>query len=115
MPRASNAVASRLRRKKILKKAKGYWGARSRLIANARQTVDKAGQYAYRDRRVRKREMRRLWIIRINAACRANGTTYATFMHGLQAKGIDLDRRMLADIAATDPESFAEIVQAVQA
>lgn len=114
MPRSSNIVASRRRRKKILKSAKGYWGARSRLITSARQAVDKARQYAYRDRRNRKRDFRRLWIVRINAACREHGLSYSTFMHGLKTKGMDLDRRMLADIAARDPESFAQIVSAVK-
>jgi large subunit ribosomal protein L20 len=114
VPRSSNIVASRRRRKKILKSAKGYWGARSRLITSARQAVDKARQYAYRDRRNRKRDFRRLWIVRINAACREHGLSYSTFMHGLKTKGMDLDRRMLADIAVRDPESFAQIVSAVK-
>ncbi len=114
MPRSTNAVASRLRRKKILKSAKGYWGARSRLIATARQAVDKARQYAYRDRRVRKREFRRLWIARINAACRDNGLSYSVFMHELKTKGMEMDRRVLADIATNDPKSFAQIVAAVK-
>ena len=113
MPRSSNVVASRRRRKKILKSAKGYWGARSRLITSARQAVDKARLYAYRDRRNRKRDFRRLWIIRINAACREHGMSYSVFMHGLKDKGLDLDRRILADIAARDPESFAQIVTMV--
>ncbi|TKJ42451.1 50S ribosomal protein L20 [candidate division LCP-89 bacterium B3_LCP] len=114
MPRASNIVASRRRRKKIIKSAKGYWGARSRLITSARQAVDKANLYAYRDRRQRKREFRRLWIVRINAACREHGLSYSTFLHGLKEKGFDLDRRILADIAARDPESFAQIVELVK-
>ena len=114
MPRSNNKVASRQRRKKILKSARGYWGARSRLITSARQAVDKARQYAYRDRRNRKRDFRRLWIVRINAACREHGLSYSAFMHGLKTKGMDLDRRMLADIAARDPESFAQIVSAVK-
>ncbi|HDH57812.1 MAG TPA: 50S ribosomal protein L20 [Bacteroidetes bacterium] len=114
MPRASNIVASRRRRKKILKSAKGYWGARSRLITSARQAVDKARLYAYRDRRQRKRDFRRLWIIRINAACREHGLSYSAFLHGLKTKGLDLDRRVLADIAARDPETFAQIVSTVK-
>lgn len=114
MPRVSNIVASRRRRKKILKSAKGYWGARHRLITSARQAVDKARLYAYRDRRQRKRDFRRLWIIRINAACREHGLSYSTFLHGLKSKGYDLDRRVLADIAARDPESFAQIVSLVK-
>lgn len=114
MPRALNAVSSRRRRKKILKSAKGYWGARSRLITSARQAVDKARVYAYRGRRQRKRDFRRLWIVRINAACREHGLSYSTFLHRLKTKGLDLDRRMLADLAARDPESFAQIVAAVK-
>jgi len=114
VPRASNIVASRRRRKKILKSAKGYWGARSRLITSARQAVDKARLYAYRDRRQRKRDFRRLWIIRINAACREHGLSYSAFLHGLKTKGLDLDRRVLADIAARDPETFAQIVSTVK-
>ena len=114
MPRASNIVASRRRRKKILKAAKGYWGARHRIITSARQAVDKARLYAYRDRRQRKRDFRRLWIVRINAACRENGLSYSAFVHGLKEKGLDLDRRILADIAARDPESFSQIVSLVK-
>ena len=114
MPKASNIVASRRRRKRILKAAKGYWGARHRLITSARQAVDKARLYAYRDRRKRKRDFRRLWIIRINAACREHGLSYSTFLHGLKAKGLDLDRRILADMAVRDPESFAQIVSLVK-
>ena len=114
MPRASNRPASHRRRKKILKAAKGYWGARSRLLTSARQAVDKARLYAYRDRRTRKREFRGLWIIRINAACREQGLSYSVFMHGLKEKGMEMDRRSLAEIAARDPKTFAQIVAAVQ-
>lgn len=114
MPRASNSVASRSRRKRILKAAKGYWGARHRLITSARQAVDKARLYAYRDRRQKKRDFRRLWIIRINAACREHGLSYSSFLHGLKTKGLDLDRRVLADIAMRDPESFAQIISVVK-
>ncbi len=114
MPRAVNAVASRRRRKKIIRSAKGYWGARSRLITSARQAVDKARLYAYRDRRNRKREFRRLWIVRINAACREQGLSYSQFIHALKEKGYDLDRPTLADIAVRDPEAFAQIVAAVK-
>jgi large subunit ribosomal protein L20 len=106
-------VASRHRRKKILKAAKGYWGARSRLIKTARLAVDKAHLNAYRDRRRRKRDFRRLWIVRINAACRQHGLSYSAFMQGLKTKGLNLDRRMLADIAVRDPVSFAQIVSDV--
>jgi large subunit ribosomal protein L20 len=115
VPRATNAPASRRRRKKILKQAKGYWGARSRIITSARQTVDRAGVAAYRDRRRKKREFRNLWIIRINAACRLHGISYSAFIHALKAKGLDLDRRALADVAAREPQAFAQIVRQIQA
>ncbi|MFH1863016.1 MAG: 50S ribosomal protein L20 [bacterium] len=115
MPRATNIPASHRRRRKIIKTAKGYWGTRSRLITSARQAVSKARLYAYRDRRVKKREFRRLWIVRINAACREHDLSYSVFMSGLKAKGLELDRRILADIAARDPQSFAQIVALVKA
>ena len=115
MPRATNIPASHRRRKKILKAAKGYWGGRSRLITSARQTVSRARVSAYRDRRRKKRDYRRLWIARINAALRLQGASYSTFIAALKAKGLELDRRSLAEIAARDPESFAQIVASVQA
>lgn len=114
MPRATNAPASRRRRKKIIKSAKGYWGARSRLITSARQTVSRARLSAYRDRRRKKREFRRLWITRINAACHLHGLSYSSFLMALKAKGMEMDRKALADIAARDPESFAQIVASVR-
>ena len=115
MPRATNIPASRRRRKKILKAAKGYWGARSRLITSARQTVSRARLSAYRDRRRKKRDFRRLWITRINAALRLQGVSYSTFIAAMKMKGLELDRRSLAEIAARDPESFAQIVASVRA
>lgn len=115
MPRATNTPASRRRRKKILKAAKGYWGGRSRLITSARQTVSRARVSAYRDRRRKKRDFRRLWIARINAALRLQGVSYSTFIAAMKAKGLELDRRSLADIAARDAESFAQIVASVRA
>jgi len=115
VPRATNTPASRRRRKKILKAAKGYWGGRSRLIASARQTVSRARLSAYRDRRRKKRDFRRLWIARINAALRLQGVSYSTFIAAMKMKGLELDRRSLAEIAARDPESFAQIVASVQA
>jgi large subunit ribosomal protein L20 len=114
VPRATNAPASRRRRKKILKNAKGYFGARSKIISSARQTVDRARVSAFRDRRRKKRDFRRLWIARINAACRLNGISYSTFIHALQSKGLEMDRRALADVAAWNPESFAAIVASVR-
>lgn len=115
MPRATNNPASRQRRKKILKLAEGYRGSHHRLIKTAKQAIDHAGQYAYRDRRVRKREFRKLWIARINAGARANGLSYNRFISGLKKANIPLDRKMLAEIAATDEVAFAEIVARVKA
>jgi len=111
MARVTHAVASRRRRKKILKKAKGYRGARGKALRAARVNVERALQYAYRDRRVRKRHFRALWITRINAASRMHGLSYSRFMDGLQKAGIDLDRKVLADLALNDPHGFAQIVE----
>ncbi len=114
MPRSTNSPASRRRRKKILKLAKGYRGSRHRLIKTAMQAVDHAGQYAYRDRKAKKRNFRRLWITRISAGCRANGVTYSRFISGLKMANIDLDRKVLAEIAATDEAAFTVIVEQVK-
>ena len=111
MPRARNPVQSRARRKKILKQAKGYYGARSRSFRVARQAVIKAGQYAYRDRRQRKRQFRALWVARINAAARENGLSYSRFVHGLDKAGIGLDRKILAELAVEDKAAFAVIAR----
>ncbi len=111
MARATSAVSSRRRRKKILKQAKGYRGARSKHLRAARLNVERALQYAYRDRRVRKRHFRSLWITRINAAARVHGLSYSRFMDGLKKAGIDLDRKVLADLAVNDPNGFAQIVE----
>ena len=115
MPRATNNPASRQRRKKIIKLAAGFRGSHHRLWKTAKQAVDHAGQYAYRDRRVRKRDFRKLWIARINAGARANGLTYSRFISGLKMANIDLDRKVLADIAATDEAAFTQIVNQVKA
>ncbi len=116
MPRAINNVASRRRRKRILKLAKGYRGSRRRLLLSAKETIRRALRYAYRDRRVRKREMRSLWNVRINAVARENGLSYSALIHGLNVAGIDLNRKVLADLASNDPQSFASVVaQAKQA
>ncbi len=115
MPRATNNPASRARRKKILKLASGYRGSRHRLIKTAKQAIDHAGQYAYRDRKARKRDFRALWIARINAGARANGLTYSRFISGLKMASIGLDRKSLAEIAATDEVAFAQIVAQVKA
>ncbi len=114
MPRAKNSVASRRRRKKVLKLAKGYRGGNSKLIRTAKNRVAKALSYAYRDRKVRKRAFRSLWIVRINAAARQHGLTYSTFMCGLKKADIDLDRKVLADLAVHDPEGFAKLVTIVK-
>jgi large subunit ribosomal protein L20 len=114
MPRANTRVASRNRRKKVLKAAKGYWGRRSKLIESAYDATKKAGQYAYRDRKVKKRKFRELWIVRINAAARINGLSYSEFMHKLSLKNIDLDRRVLAAMAVEDPEGFKKLVESVK-
>lgn len=110
MPRATNAPASRQRRKKILKLAKGYRGTRKNIYRVAQPAVDRAGQNAYNDRRRRKRDFRRLWITRISAAARGNGISYSRLMQGLKLAGVDVNRKMLADIAATDEDRFNEIV-----
>ena len=111
MPRARASVASRARRKKILKKAAGYRGARSRTFRVAKQAVIRAGQYAYRDRRQRRRQFRSLWITRINAAARQFGLSYSRFIAGLAKAKITLDRKTLADLAVRDPESFARVAE----
>lgn len=113
MPRSVNAVASRRRRKKILKAAKGYFGARSKVYTVAKNAVEKGLQYAYRDRRNKKRAFRRLWIARINAGARLNGTTYSKLMHGLSEKNVTLNRKVLADLAMNHPETFQQVVQSV--
>jgi len=111
MPRVKRGVVARRRHKKILKQAKGYYGARSRVYRVAFQAVIKAGQYAYRDRRQRKRQFRRLWITRINAGARVNGLSYSTMMHGLKKASINIDRKILADLAVHDKPAFAAIAE----
>mgnify|MGYP006078533279 FL=1 len=113
MPRANSSVPKHRRHRKIVKQAKGYYGARSRNFKTAKDAVEKAGLYAYRDRRQKKRQFRRLWIIRINAAARQHGLSYSQFISGLKAKGIDLDRKVLAGLAMNEPNSFAELAKAV--
>lgn len=113
MPRSVNAVASRARRKKILKAAKGYFGARSKVYTVAKNALEKGMQYAYRDRRNKKRAFRRLWIARINAAARIEGTTYSRLIHNLSKSNIDLNRKVLADLAMNNPETFKAIVAKV--
>ena len=113
MPRANSSVPRHRRHRKIVKQAKGYYGARSRTFKSAKDAVVKAGLYAHRDRRQRKRQLRRLWITRINAACRLNGTTYSAFINGLKIKGIELDRKILADMAVNDPQSFTKMTSSL--
>lgn len=115
MPRAKRSVASRSRRKKVLKAAKGYYGARSRSFKVAKQAVIKAGQYAYRDRRQRKRQFRALWIVRINAEARNNGLSYSRLVAGLKKAAIDVDRRVLADLALHEKEAFAALAERAKA
>ncbi|RLA18344.1 MAG: 50S ribosomal protein L20 [Gammaproteobacteria bacterium] len=114
MPRVKRGVTARARHKKVLKKAKGYYGARSRVYRVAKQAVIKAGQYAYRDRRQRKRQFRALWIVRINAAARECGISYSRFMNGLKKAAVELDRKVLADIAVYDKEAFAKLAKVAQ-
>ena len=111
MPRIKRGVASRARRKKVLKQAKGYYGARSRTFKVAKQAVIRAGQYAYRDRRQRKRQFRQLWIVRINAAAHEHGMSYSRFISGLKEAGVEVDRKVLADIAMHEKEAFAALVE----
>mgnify|MGYP001614689245 FL=1 len=109
MPRAVSGIVSHKRHKKILKLAKGYWGARGKLFRNARETVDRALVFSYRDRRVRKRDFRMLWIARINAAARLEGLSYSRFIHGLKMANIEMDRKVIADMAVNDPASFKKL------
>jgi len=115
MPRVKSGVQAHARHKKVIKAASGYRGRRKSCFRTATQAVDKARQYAYRDRKVKKREFRALWIARINAAARSNGLSYSTFMHGLNQAGIELDRKVLADIAVRDAAAFAKLAEAARA
>jgi large subunit ribosomal protein L20 len=115
MPRVKRGVQAHARHKKILKLAKGYYGARSRVYRVAKQAVIKAGQYAYRDRRQRKRQFRQLWIVRINAQARECGLSYSRFINGLKKASIEVDRKMLADLAVFDKVAFAAIAEQAKA
>jgi large subunit ribosomal protein L20 len=110
MPRVKRSLTAKKKRRKILKLAKGFFGARSRLLRTATEAVNRAMKYAYRDRRVRKRDFRKLWIARINAAARTNEITYSRLIDGMKKAGVELDRRVLADIAVHDPQGFSQIV-----
>ena len=111
MPRVKGGVKARRRHKKILKLAKGYWGSRSKTFRTANETVMKALWYAYRDRRARKRDFRKLWIARINAAARSNGLSYSKFINGLKRAGVDINRKILADLAVNDRAAFQKLVE----
>lgn len=111
MPRVKRAVTARKKRRTMLAKAKGYYGNKSRSYRAAKEQVQHSLQYAYRDRRTKKREIRRLWITRINAGARQNGMSYSTFMNGLKRAGIELDRKVLSDMAINDPAAFAKLVE----
>ena len=115
MPRVKSGVQAHARHKKVIKAAKGYRGRRKNCFRVATQAVDKARQYAYRDRKVKKREFRSLWIVRINAAAHEHGLSYSRFMHGLSQAGIELDRKVLADIAVRDAEGFAKLAETARA
>ena len=115
MSRVKRGIRTRARHKKVLKQAKGYFGKKSKLFKVANQQVLKSGNYAYRDRRNKKREFRRLWIVRINAACRLNDINYSRFMNGLKKAGIELDRKVLSDIAVTDAAGFTSLVEKAKA
>ena len=114
MARIKGAMMTRKRRKKVLKLAKGYFGAKSKLFKTAKEAVMKSGQYAYIGRRQRKRDFRRLWIARINAAAKLNGMNYSTFMNGLKKAGVEMNRKMLADLAVNDANGFATLVKTAQ-
>lgn len=114
MPRVKGGTVTRKRRNRVLKLAKGYFGSKHRLYKVANQQVMKSYNYAYRDRRQKKRDFRKLWITRINAAARMNGLSYSTLMHGLKVAGIDVNRKMLADLAVTDAQAFAQLAEAAK-
>ena len=115
MARIKGAMMTRKRRKKILKAAKGYWGAKSKHFKMAKQAVMKSGNYAFAGRKMKKRDFRQLWISRISAQAKANGMNYSTFMHGLKLAGIDLNRKMLAELAVSDKEAFAALAEKAKA
>ena len=115
MPRVPGGIHSVRRRNKILKQAKGYYGARSKLVRHAKETVERALQFAYRDRRRRKRDFRQLWIQRINAASRSHGLSYSRLINGLKLSNVELDRKVLADLAISDPDAFGAVVETARA
>ena len=115
MTRVKNGVTTKARHKKVLKQAKGYFGSKHRLYKTAKEQLMHSGQYAFRDRRQKKRDFRRLWIVRINAACRENEISYSRFIEGLNKAGVEINRKMLSEIAINDPKAFAELVKTAKA
>jgi large subunit ribosomal protein L20 len=115
MPRVKRSLHAKKKRRNVLEQASGYWGLKSKVYKRAKEQVLKSGNYAYRDRRVRKRDFRRLWITRINAGARQHDLSYSQFMHGLNKAGIEVDRKILADLAATDPVAFGHIAERAKA
>ena len=111
MPRVKRGVTTRRRKKRILRRAKGYYGGRSRLLKTAREAVERGWKYSYRDRKQRKRQFRVLWIARINAAAREHGLSYSRFMHGLRLAGVEVDRKVLAELAVSDPKAFGALAE----
>ena len=111
MARVKGAMATRKRRNKVLKLAKGYWGGKSKLFKTAKEAVMKSGQYAYIGRRLKKRDFRKLWITRISAACKMNGMNYSSFMHGLKVAGIEINRKMLSEMAISNPAAFTQLIE----
>jgi large subunit ribosomal protein L20 len=115
MPRVKHAVATNRRKKKVLKQTRGFWGGRSRLYRTAQEALNRAQAYAYRDRRSRKRDFRRLWIARLNAAARLNGLSYSQFIFGLDRAGVEVNRKLLADMAVRDPKAFSAVAEQARA
>jgi large subunit ribosomal protein L20 len=115
MPRVKRAVHGKKKRRETLEQAKGYWGLKSTVYRRAKEQVQRSGNYAFRDRKARKRDFRRLWIIRINAGARQHGLSYSQMMHGLKLAGVEIDRKILADLAATEPAAFAAVVARAKA
>ena len=111
MTRARNVVPRLRRRRRLMRRARGYWGGRHRLLRTVKEALWRSSLYAYRDRRNRKRDFRRLWIVRLNAAARSHGMTYSQFVHGLREAGVELDRKVLAELAFRDPEAFGAVVE----
>jgi large subunit ribosomal protein L20 len=115
MPRVKRAVHAKKKRREVLDQASGYWGLKSKVYRRAKEQVMRSGNYAFRDRKVRKRDFRKLWIIRINAGARMHGLSYSQLMHGLKLAGVEVDRKILADLAATEPAGFAAVVETAKA